>query len=92
MSILEELIVKLNYAISGSISLTEFSNWYEEWFNNIEDEISLDSSKYHHLENLYSDIGFYEPNESLRAEHISYFGDDKLLEMLKKTLEILKSR
>lgn len=43
------------------------------------------------LSELAYDLDFYEPNEKLRRESESYYGDDKLEELLNSAIQKLKA-
>ena len=75
--------------VNQQMSADEFTSWYEDWFYDNVDKNSLNKRTFAELENLYNDIGYYEPHEELRKEHSSYFGKEKLLEKLIKALEVI---
>lgn len=84
------LIEKIEMTVSNQISGDEFTSWYEDWFYDSVREDLFDRRIFTELENLYNDIGYYEPHEELCKEHSSYFGKEKLFEKLNKVIEIIK--
>ncbi len=44
------------------------------------------------LSELAQDLDFYEPNEELRKESSSYYGDDRLEEEIKSAIQRLKAQ
>lgn len=44
------------------------------------------------LSELAYDLDFYEPDEALRREDSSYYGDERLEEEIKSTLQRLKNQ
>ncbi len=84
------LFEKIEMTVNLKMSVDEFVSWYEDWFYESVDENLLDNRTFTELENLYNDIGYYEPHEELRKEHNSYFGKEKLLEKLIKVLDVIR--
>ena len=81
------LIKKIKDTVNRQISPVEFTQWYEDWFSDEVEEQSVDKIVYIVLENLYNDIGYFEPNKEIRKEHSSYYGVEKLIEKLIDTLK-----
>lgn len=60
---METLFTKLRSAIDNTIPLENFVQWYEDWFNDILDKDALNENEFNLLEELYTDIGYFEPLE-----------------------------
>lgn len=60
----------------------------EQLIKEFQDRIWNDENPNEILSELAYDLDFYEPNEELRKEDASYYGDERLEELLK--LVILK--
>ncbi len=86
---METLLTKLRSAIDNAIPLENFVQWYEDWFNDILDKDALNENEFNLLEELYTDIGYFEPLEELRKEHSCYFGEDVLISKLKDILKAI---
>jgi hypothetical protein len=79
---------KISMALSNQITPMAFIEWYENWYlgevQNIEN--LLDKKMFLTLQELYSDIGYFEPNDEIRKTHHSYYGLDKFRKALQNTL------
>lgn len=88
---LRKLENQLTNALNGEISLFEFTEWYEEWFEIHSEMLRSNPGIFVELENLFADIGYYEPNEALRSDHNSYFGNEVFVTILQKILRQLNA-
>ena len=88
---METLISKIRNAIDNSLPLENFVQWYEDWFDDVLDKDALNENEFNLLEELYTDIGYFEPQEELRKVHSCYFGKDVLISKLKVILNSISS-
>lgn len=84
----------LEKSIKDQITLKKFAEWFENWFYNNSDYIQKEITNkeiFNSLEELYNDIGYFEPNSELRKEHSSYFGENELKVKIEQIFEILQN-
>jgi len=82
---------KIENTIKQQMPANEFTSWYENWFSDEVDEHSVDKIIFVALENLYNDIGYFEPHEEICKEHNSYYGIERLFEKLSQILKEIDS-
>lgn len=86
MSDISQLRHQLESALQGSLPLEDFVAWFEDWFSDLERN-DVAEGLYIVLDDLYSGIGYFVPNEALRHDHASYFGHEELIEKLRYVRE-----
>lgn len=86
---IHELIALLNQILKSEIS--DRSKLINEFQKEIWDSGSVGDT---HLDEILSeiayDLDFYEPNEEWQKEFLSYYGNEKLTELLNSRLSLLQ--
>src|SRR5688572_24227079 len=89
--IINILKTKIEQTLNTEISAEEFSVWYEDWFFLTSNEEQVDIETYKLMEDLYSWVAYYVPDENVRKGNRSYIGEEKLFKEIKKLYEAIKA-
>jgi len=82
---LVDLVDNINRTLAGEMSPREFASWFEDWYLDV--YVKAETRTCQALvQELYEDIGFFEPCMALQEEHKSYFGVDTLFQKLNALL------
>lgn len=84
------LKTKIEQTFNSAISAQEFCVWYEDWFYLTLEKEQVDVKTLGLMEDLYSWVAYYVPDEKVRAQDCSYIGDEKLFTEMKKLYEVIK--
>ena len=76
-------------ALAGEYDLEKFCTWFEDWFQDEMDNSKVDEKIYSILEDLYADIGYFEPDANIRKGHSSYYGREALIRKVQQVLEVI---
>lgn len=82
--IINKLYLLLNDISNRNKNYLELDKYVNNHYENFENQETRNI-----LSDLVLDLDNYEPNENLRCESVSYFGDERLEELVKEALEKL---
>ncbi len=86
---LKILKTKIENILNGEISAAQFCSWYEDWFYDTESVLKVEKKTYRLMEDLYSAVAQYVPDENVRKGHYSYIGEEELVKEIKKLYKAL---
>jgi hypothetical protein len=86
---MNEIINTLGMIISDKINRTKLIKEFQQKVWN--EELDVNENVRNTLLELAYDMDFYEPNEALRAEDLSYYDDIKLENEIQSALKKLRS-
>lgn len=81
-----QTVLVAEHRIKQELIIKEFQD--EVW----NDESIQDETLNEILSQLAYDLDFYEPNEEWRKESLSYYGDDRLEEVVKSAIQKLQEQ
>ncbi len=85
------LKTKIEQILNREISAQEFSNWYEDWFYSTSKKEQVDDKTFKLMEDLYSWVAYYVPDENVRKQDHSYIGEERLATEIKKLYDEIRA-